>query len=94
MHPRDVTFWGREEALFTCTSGSYTLTAVWYTGPIIKHPFETELKDAGVNTVSGGDQFAWGKVGGTDGAGWWNYCIGNYVGGILAVRQVNNTLTL
>jgi hypothetical protein len=88
-------FGGRTEATFTCTSSHYTLTAVWYTGPIRNHPFEAELTEAGVDKVPGGNHYAWGKVGNTDNGRWWNFCIDfNDANNILAVRQANNTLTV
>ncbi len=86
-------FGERTEGIFKC-QGIYTLTVAWYTGALNGHPFETELKTAGIDKIPGYTNFAWGKVGSTNGVSWWNDCIPtNGVGGILSVRQTDKTLT-
>lgn len=90
-------FGGRTEVVLNCTSSGYNFSAVWYTGPIANHPFQTELENASIDTLPSNviANFAWGKVGSTNNRDWWNFCI-RYTGvnDILAARQVNNTLTL
>lgn len=90
-------FGGRTEVVLNCTSSGYNFSATWYTGPIVDHPFQAELENASIDTLPNNviANFAWGKVGNTDNRYWWNNCILYNVSlnDILAVRQVNNTLT-
>jgi hypothetical protein len=88
-------FGGITEGTIRCsfTNGStYTFAAAWYTGTVATNPFKTDLTAAGIAQIPGYSNYAWGKIGQTDGKYWWN-CI-SAVNSIVAARQVNNTLTL
>jgi hypothetical protein len=60
-------FAGRTQIDFYCTYPSgYEYTFTWYTGPIKGSPIEAELKTAGLNTLPGNEEYAWGRVTRTD----------------------------
>ncbi|AGY56598.1 hypothetical protein [Gloeobacter kilaueensis] len=85
-------FGGRTEFDMTCTesSGLVQLIATWYTGPIAGNPYEAELTQAGLNTLSGNDQYSWGRV------NQYNTTILGCFNSpdLFGARQIGNTLTL
>jgi hypothetical protein len=84
-------FAGRTELILFCTDSSdgrnYTYT--WYTGRIAGSPIEPELTAAGLNTLPGNEQYAWGRITRTD------FSSGCYrFGNLFGARQVGNRLNL
>jgi hypothetical protein len=76
-------FNGRTQYDLNCGVVVYT----WYTGAIAGHPFETALRAAGLDSLVGGDEYAFGRV-----------MAGGYschsVADLLTARQVGDILTL
>jgi hypothetical protein len=84
-------FSGRVEFDLQCTDGGSHFTATWFTGLIAGHPYEQELKDAGLNTLPGNENYAWGKVGLAQNFSWFG-CFD--ASELFAARQVGDFLTL
>ncbi|BBL74602.1 hypothetical protein [Methylomagnum ishizawai] len=84
---------GRTQAAFSCkTSNGYTLQATWVTGLIPGHPFELDLKAAGIDKLGSYSNFSWGKVSNTTNNGdWWGCMSPN---DIISASQVGNTLSI
>jgi hypothetical protein len=82
---------GRIEAALTCLTKESTshLSATWATGRIPGHPFELDLKAAGIDKIPGYANYSWGKIGTGSYA---LRCF--YTNQIFSVRQVRKTLTL
>jgi hypothetical protein len=81
---------GRTEAALSCLKdGKPSLSATWATGQISGHPFELDLKAAGIDKISGYKNYSWGKVG--NGNGGLNCFSTSY---IMSARQVRKTLSL
>jgi hypothetical protein len=81
---------GRTQFDFSCTFSSGAPFAVtWYTGPIAGHPYEAELRAAGLDQLAG--DYAWGKVltNATD-----TYYLCFNLGELISARQVGDRLTL
>jgi len=57
-------FGGRQEAQMNCynDAGAEVYTYQWYTGPIAGNVWEPEFIAAGLDTISGAEEFAWGKM--------------------------------
>jgi hypothetical protein len=87
-------FGGITEGNINCKSGSNTFSATWYTGAIDTNPFKASLTAAGIGNIPGYTNFAWGKIGRTDGQYWGAQNSFGYTNSLFAARQVNNTLTL
>lgn len=83
-------FAGRTEFDLHCVNGGNTLTATWYTGPIAGHPLEAQLTAAGLDTLPGHEEFAWGRVG--FGRYWFGSCFFDHQ--LFAARQIGTALTL
>jgi hypothetical protein len=80
---------GRTEAILSCIkSGKLFLSAIFVTGEIKGHPFESDLRAAGIDNSRNPDDFSWGK---TNDSNAWS-CFGN--NHIFSVQQRNNTLFL
>jgi hypothetical protein len=83
-------FAGRTQIDFYCTyPDGYEYTFTWYTGPIKGSPIEAELKTAGLNTLPGNEEYAWGRVTRTDSNGG---C--TTFGNLFGARQVGGRLNL
>jgi hypothetical protein len=83
-------FAGRTQLQFYCTYPSgYEYTFTWYTGPIKGSPIEAELKAAGLNTLPGNEEYAWGRITRTDYDGG---CTS--FGNLFGARQVGGRLNL
>lgn len=85
-------FIGRTQFDLQCTrNDGKTSTMTWFTGLIAGHPWEADLVAAGLDTLPGNDQYAWGKTLFDD-----NYIFFNCFNDpeLLSARQVGNTLTL
>jgi hypothetical protein len=83
---------GRTEASFSCkTTDNHVFQANWVTGLIPGHPFELELRDASIQSISGYGNYSWGKIANSD-SWWWG---GQYApSGIISARQIGNTLAI
>jgi hypothetical protein len=78
---------GRTEGILSCLKrGKIFLSATFVTGKIKDHPFEAELKAAGIDGSRNPDNFSWGKTGESNA---WE-CFGN--NHLFSVQQQNNTL--
>jgi hypothetical protein len=78
---------GRTEGILSCLKkGKIFLSATFITGKIKDHPFEADLKAAGIDNSRNIDGFSWGK---TNESNAWQ-CFGN--NHILSVQQRDNTL--
>jgi hypothetical protein len=82
---------GRVEAALTCLSSKdHNLSATWATGRISGHPFELDLKTAGIEKIPGYANYSWGKVSNAYNA--FGGCF--QTNQIFGVRQVRKTLSL
>lgn len=83
---------GRQVASLACVNSvGRDLSASWATGLIDGHPFELDLRAAGIDTIPGYTDFAWGKLGVVTQTAYWG-CMGT--GEILSASQTGNQLTL
>lgn len=83
-------FAGRTEFNLYCTnSDTRQYTYTWYTGSIKGSPIEAELKAAGLNTLPGNEEYAWGRITRTD------YSFGcTGFSNLFGARQVGGRLNL
>jgi hypothetical protein len=84
-------FGDRTEVNIGCVyspTGSNSLNATWYTGPIVGNPYQTELTTAKLNTIPGNENLAWGKVGDQGSTVLSCFRTGN----LFSARQVGNTV--
>jgi len=82
---------GRQEGAVSCNrSNAYFITASWSSGDIAGHPFELDLRAAGIDLIPGYRDYSWGRIGSSD-ITWWNCFATN---GVISARQVGNQLTL
>jgi hypothetical protein len=81
---------GRTEVAISCSYSTYKLQANWVTGLIPGHPFEQELKTAGINTLPYYSNYSWGKIAYNYGL-WWGCMTQNE---IISARQLGNTLSI
>ncbi len=82
---------GRSQAALSCTNASYFISGSVVTGPLAGHPFSPELTTAGIGTIAGYQNFAWGKVGGENYSATFG-CMST--GDIISATQVGNSITL
>lgn len=84
-------FNGRTQFDLLCThinTGNFYSTT-WYTGLIAGHPWEVDLVNAGLNTLPGNEEYAWGRhMSGSNAFS----CL--LVGSLVSARQVGNTLSI
>jgi hypothetical protein len=85
---------GRQQGALTCTYTNLDeeISATWFNGPIVGHPFETQLEAAKIDQLSDWEDFAWGLVGSTYASRTAWTCF--HVNGILAASQIGPKLTL
>lgn len=82
-------FAGRTELTLYCNHANvYFFTYTWYTGPIAGSPIEAQLTAAGLNTLPGNQEYAWGRVISTQNLGGCTFSIGTLFG----AREVNGRL--
>ncbi len=82
---------GRTEAAISCSRCCTAhLQANWITGPASKHPFEVQLRAAGIDKLSYYNNYSWGIVGNGDG-NWWGCIDPNDV---ISAGQIGNTLVI
>jgi hypothetical protein len=82
---------GRTEVAFSCkNTGGGIFQANWVTGLIPGHPFELDLKAAGINTISAYSNYSWGKS--ANGNNYWWGCISPNQ--IISARQIGGTLAI
>ncbi len=83
---------GRIEVALSCkTPNDFIFSAAWATGIISGHPFELDLKAAGIDKIPGYQNYSWGKTSYPEGGSWWSCFSAN---DIISARQVGNTLSL
>nr|VFK19325.1 MAG: hypothetical protein BECKLFY1418C_GA0070996_105618 [Candidatus Kentron sp. LFY] len=85
---------GRMEAALSCIGGSFgsKLEANWVTGLIPGHPFELDLKAAGIDKLASYSDYSWGKVANTGNDNrWWGCMLRN---DIISARQVGENLII
>lgn len=85
---------GRVEGAINCykkSSSYYIFSAGWCSGPIDGHPWENDLIDAGIDQISGAENYAWGRVGAAYSSPAWGSL---YKNTLISARQVGNQLTL
>ncbi len=85
---------GRMEVSLSCKRGSsYYIQAGAVSGLIAGHPFELDLKAAGIDKIPGYGNYAWGKIATAynNGYSWWD-CMGT--NDIISARQVGNTIAI
>jgi len=80
---------GRQMASVSCSGGQFT--ASWATGPMDSHPFEADLRAAGIDKLSGQETLGWGNVGFASSPTWFG-CMGT--GEILSAVQNGKSLVL
>ncbi len=82
---------GRTETALACnkTSGP-EISISWASGPIKGHPFELDLKAAGIDKITGYDNYAWGRVGYSYLTEWGCFRTNH----IISARQAGNLLNL
>ncbi|MFZ5549913.1 MAG: hypothetical protein ACOZJX_14565 [Pseudomonadota bacterium] len=81
---------GRTQFDLLCRrADGYFYSSTWYTGPIAGHPWEVDLVAAGLNTLPGNEEYAWGRH--MEQGGLLN-CLN--VGHLFSARQVGNTLSI
>ncbi len=83
---------GRMEVALSCqdTNCGYTFSGSAVSGLIPGHPFELDLVAAGIDKITGYQQYSWGKVAYSY-ATWWS-CIDT--GDVISATQVGNTIVL
>ncbi|ASF47807.1 hypothetical protein [Methylovulum psychrotolerans] len=82
---------GRTEAALSCSGDfGYTFQANWVTGIILGHPYELDLRAAGIDKLSSYTNYSWGKVANSS-YGWWGCMDAN---DIVSARQIGNTLAI
>lgn len=83
---------GRQQASINCVNSvNRTLAAAWATGDITGHPFELDLRAAGIDQIPGYRDFAWGKMGEVTQTQYWG-CMST--GEIVSAVQTGNQLVL
>jgi hypothetical protein len=84
---------GRVEAAISCLdkNGKRIFPATWVTGVIPGHLFELDLKNAGIDKISGHTNYSWGKVGSINHYSVWGCFNTNH---IISARQIRKTLSL
>lgn len=85
-------FLGRTEFDLHCSYNGATSTFTWFTGPIAGHPWEGDLVAAGIDTLVGTDEYAWGKTMYLSAYAYWFGCFNPPE--LLSARQVGDMLTL
>lgn len=83
-------FIGRNQYDLRCDNNYLVIT--WYTGGIAGHPFEAELRAAGLDQIPGSDQLSWGRVMVVRANPWGGCSLG--AGHLLSARQVGDALTI
>lgn len=83
---------GRTEVAISCKKNAHILSASWATGAITGHPFELDLKAAGIDKIPGNDSYAWGKVSFTTNN--WSTWECFRTSHIISARQVGETIAL
>ena len=86
-------FNGRTEFDLHCTevANGRTYTMTWFTGLIAGHPWEADLVAAGLDTLPGNEEYAWGKTL-FDSSVTFGPCFNDPE--LLSARQVGDTVTL
>ncbi len=84
---------GRTEVVFSCKdyNGKINFQANWITGLISGHPFELDLRAAGIDKLAYYNNYSWGEVANTAGNSWEN-CFNT--SDIISARQIGNTLSI
>lgn len=82
---------GRQQVSMACVAtNSATLSASWATGEMAGHPFEVDLRAAGIDQIDGYQNYGWGELGSVGGT-WWG-CMNT--GEIVSAAQAGDLLTL
>lgn len=82
---------GRQQASISCVwPTNPTLSASWATGEIAGHPFEVDLRAAGIDQIAVYQNYGWGKLGSVQGV--WSGCMAT--GEIISAVQAGNQLTI
>nr|VFK59814.1 MAG: hypothetical protein BECKUNK1418G_GA0071005_10098 [Candidatus Kentron sp. UNK]VFK70111.1 MAG: hypothetical protein BECKUNK1418H_GA0071006_10248 [Candidatus Kentron sp. UNK] len=84
---------GRMEAALSCGGGGGSrLQASWITGLIPGHPFELDLKAAGIDKLASYSNYSWGKIGNIPyGERWWGCMRPDE---IISATQVGEVITI
>ncbi len=85
---------GRQQASLMCLESphGYNLSASWATGEITGHPFELDLRAAGIDQIDGYLNYGWGKLGiASGGFSWWG-CMNT--GEVISAVQAGSQLTI
>jgi len=84
---------GRMEAVLSCKSvAGDKFQASWITGLIPGHPFEPDLKAAGIDKLASYSNYSWGKIGNVSTVGDWWDCMN--LNGIISALQVGEVITI
>jgi hypothetical protein len=83
---------GRTAGALSCKNADNEVifNANWVTGPIAGHPFESELRAAGIDENTGAENVAWGQSSSVNNSG---YC-GQLNGAIISAHQAGNVLAV
>lgn len=81
----------RQQGAVSCASGDKPFSASWVTGLIEGHPFELDLRAAGIDKIEGYADYAWGKIGSTPSTVWFG-CMST--GEVVSAVQSGDQLTL
>lgn len=81
---------GRQETSLSCSGTSGIWNATWDNGDIAGHPFELQLRAAGIDQIPGYNNYAWGIDGLTTNA----YAGCFYTNDIVGARQVGNQIVV
>nr|VFK17796.1 MAG: hypothetical protein BECKLPF1236B_GA0070989_11255 [Candidatus Kentron sp. LPFa] len=83
---------GRMEAILSCKSAAKNkFQANWITGLIPGHPFEPDLKAAGIDKLASYSNYSWGKIGNLTNYEWWG-CM--HTNEIISALQVGEVITI
>lgn len=78
---------GRQQGSVACGAG---FQGSWVTGLMDGHPFEVDLRAAGIDQIAGYTDYAWGKLGAVSGV--WFGCM--RTGDVISAVQAGDKLTI
>ncbi|MGQ5523742.1 hypothetical protein ACUHMQ_10810 [Chitinimonas sp. PSY-7] len=82
---------GRMQTALSCYSGGGQMSATWISGGIAGHPFELDLRSAGIDKIPGYENFSWGKIGTYNSSTWFG-CMNNSE--IVSAVQIGNSIQM
>ncbi|PHV11953.1 hypothetical protein CSQ89_08170 [Chitinimonas sp. BJB300] len=82
---------GRMQTALSCYSGGGQMSATWVSGVIAGHPFELDLRNAGIDKIPGYENFSWGKIGTYNSSTWFG-CMNNSE--IVSAVQAGNSIQM